>query len=160
MAAFTVLINGRYQSVSFQEGESLLAVLQREGFSVNAPCGGKGRCGNCTVTLQMEDGTKTVLACKTPAVEGCTVMLAEGSDDLSWNVTESRSIGTSITAAGLGAAVDLGTTSIAVSVFDLATGEKLGMSGAWNEQRSYGADVITRISYTMEHPDGLNRLSR
>ena len=49
MPCISVQDHNKYQTVPFTEGESLLAVLQREGFSVNAPCGGKGKCGNCTV---------------------------------------------------------------------------------------------------------------
>ena len=159
MAVFDVLVGHKLRTISFHEGESLLAVLQREGFSVSAPCGGKGKCGNCTVTMLTEEGTRTVQACKTPAAEGCTVVLEESADDLSWNFTNQQYSISHGAAGGLCAAVDLGTTSIAVSVFDLPAGEKLGMCGAWNEQRTYGADVITRISYTMDHADGLERLS-
>ena len=158
MPALTVLTSNKTISVSFEKGESLLAVLQREGFSVNAPCGGKGKCGNCTVTLMTADGTSTVCACKTPAIEGCTIVLGDAQDDLSWNFTSSSTLHVT-RSEGLGAAVDLGTTSIAISLYDFKTGEKLGMLGAWNEQRAFGADVITRIAYTMDHPDGLEKLS-
>ena len=159
MPCISVQDHNKYQTVPFTEGESLLAVLQREGFSVNAPCGGKGKCGNCTVTVITADGSSSVCACKTPATEGCTVVLGNTQDDLSWNFTPGSSIVLPARFDGLGTAVDLGTTSIAVSLFDLKTGEKLGTSGAWNEQRAFGADVITRIAYTMDHPDGLERLS-
>ena len=159
MPAFTVLNNDKTYTLSFEKGESLLAVLQREGFSVNAPCGGRGKCGNCTVTLLTPEGRQTVYACKTPAEEGFTVVLSESVDDLSWNFTTDRNTVLPAKSEGLGAAVDLGTTSIAVSLFDLSTGEKLGTTGAWNEQRTCGADVITRIAYTMDHADGLERLS-
>ena len=159
MLCISVQHHNKYHTVPFTEGESLLAVLQREGFSVNAPCGGKGKCGNCTVTVITADGSSTVCACKTPAAEDCTVVLSDTQDDLSWNFTPGSGTVHTVRSEGLGAAVDLGTTSIAVSLFDLKTGEKLGTSGAWNEQRAFGADVITRIAYTMDHPDGLERLS-
>ncbi|MBQ8075793.1 MAG: DUF4445 domain-containing protein [Oscillospiraceae bacterium] len=160
MSVFSVLSGQKTYTVTFRKGESLLAVLQREGFSVSAPCGGNGKCGNCTVILQTGSSMQSVLACRTPAQEGCTVVLEESNDDLSWNFTKNRFAGSTGNEQGLGAAVDLGTTSIAVSVFDLFTGEKLGTRGEWNEQRTYGADVITRISYTMAQKDGLERLSR
>ena len=41
MPCISVQHHNKYHTVLFTEGESLLAVLQREGFSVNAPCGGK-----------------------------------------------------------------------------------------------------------------------
>ncbi len=54
----------------------------------------------------------------------------------------------------LGLAVDIGTTSIAAYLADLADGEILGKSGAMNPQIAYGEDVISRIVYINKHPDG------
>ena len=156
-----VIIQGREEHIaSFREGESLLAVLQREGFSVNAPCGGKGKCGRCLVKVVTKGEARRVPACKTPAADGIRLIIEDGNDDLSWNAAGTLAAGKAGSAPGeLGAAVDLGTTSIAVSLFDLSSGQKLGMRGEWNEQRSHGADVISRIGYTMEHADGLKQLS-
>jgi len=58
----------------------------------------------------------------------------------------------------LGAAVDVGTTSLSLSVFDLDTGECLGTSSALNPQTSYGGDVITRIHYCRQNSDGVSTL--
>ena len=52
-----------------------------------------------------------------------------------------------------GAAVDLGTTTIALSLWQ-DDGTRLGGTVFANPSRSYGADVISRISYAMEHPEG------
>jgi len=61
--------------------------------------------------------------------------------------------------SGLGAAADIGTTSVAVRLFDLSDGRLLGTESGWNAQAPYGADVITRIQYVMDHPNGLAGLS-
>ena len=53
----------------------------------------------------------------------------------------------------VGAAVDLGTTTVAVSLW-ADDGTRLGGTVFANPSRSYGADVISRISYAMEHPEG------
>jgi len=58
----------------------------------------------------------------------------------------------------LGAAVDIGTTSLSLYLFDLDSGEFLGKSSALNPQTSYGGDVITRINYCRENPDGVSVL--
>ena len=55
----------------------------------------------------------------------------------------------------LGAAVDIGTTSLSLYLFDLDSGEFIGKSSALNPQTSYGGDVITRINYCRENPDGV-----
>jgi uncharacterized 2Fe-2S/4Fe-4S cluster protein (DUF4445 family) len=57
-----------------------------------------------------------------------------------------------------GAAVDIGTTTVAVYLYDMRSGVCIGIATRENPQRSYGADVITRINYTIENPDGLETL--
>ena len=52
--------------------------------------------------------------------------------------------------SGLGAAVDLGTTTVALRLFDRADGKLLAQAQDWNAQAPYGADVISRIQHTME----------
>ena len=46
---------------------------------------------------------------------------------------------------GPGAAIDIGTTTVAAALLDLQTGELLSKSSAGNAQIRYGADVINRI---------------
>nr|WP_051527007.1 ASKHA domain-containing protein [[Eubacterium] cellulosolvens] len=45
----------------------------------------------------------------------------------------------------LGIAIDLGTTTLAASLVDLSRAEILGSAAGINHQRTYGADVISRI---------------
>jgi uncharacterized 2Fe-2S/4Fe-4S cluster protein (DUF4445 family) len=52
----------------------------------------------------------------------------------------------------LGAAVDLGTTNISLSVFNLESGESIGTASALNPQTAYGGDVITRITHCRQDP--------
>ncbi|EGW38671.1 ASKHA domain-containing protein [Desulfosporosinus sp. OT] len=49
-----------------------------------------------------------------------------------------------------GAAVDIGTTSVAVALVDLLRGTVLKVVSTENEQTAYGADVISRISFANE----------
>lgn len=60
----------------------------------------------------------------------------------------------------LGLAVDIGTTKIAVYLVDLGSGDILQKTGIMNPQIAYGEDVISRIAYTEEHPDGRQRLQQ
>ena len=59
----------------------------------------------------------------------------------------------------LAAAVDVGTTTIVVRLLDLGNGASLGAASELNEQRLAGADVVSRMKYCMERPDGLDLLS-
>jgi uncharacterized 2Fe-2S/4Fe-4S cluster protein (DUF4445 family) len=57
----------------------------------------------------------------------------------------------------LGAGVDLGTTTIVAFLVDLDSGERLGSRAELNVQRSFGADVISRIE-AASSPEGLENL--
>lgn len=46
----------------------------------------------------------------------------------------------------LALAVDLGTTTLAASLLDPVTGERLATAGGLNPQREYGADVVSRLA--------------
>ncbi len=59
-----------------------------------------------------------------------------------------------------GCAVDIGTTTMAAYLVDLATGALVRTASMLNPQRAYGGDVITRANHTMEHPEGLQTLAR
>ncbi len=51
-----------------------------------------------------------------------------------------------------GIAVDVGSTTIAVYLCDLISGEVLATAEATNPQVPYGADVMSRVSHSMMHP--------
>jgi len=53
-----------------------------------------------------------------------------------------------------GAAIDVGSTTVAVHLCDLATGKVLDSSGAMNPQIRYGEDLMSRVSYVMMNPGG------
>lgn len=53
-----------------------------------------------------------------------------------------------------GLAVDIGSTTIAAHLCDLATGEVLASAGVMNPQIRFGEDVMSRVSYVMMHPGG------
>jgi len=58
----------------------------------------------------------------------------------------------------LGMAFDIGTTTIAGYLVDLKTGKELSRVSALNPQTRFGADVISRISFASESPEGLDKL--
>ena len=56
-----------------------------------------------------------------------------------------------------GLAIDVGTTTVAVGLNNLWTGEEVAVAAAMNGQANYGADVISRIDYASDST-GLKRL--
>lgn len=155
MSSIQIEQNGHVRTIPLPAGETLLSVLRRAGYSIPAACGGKGRCGKCRVPV---NGVPR-LACRVYPADGDTVTLPETAG------------GTILTGTvplpacrpgrtGCAAAVDLGTTTVVARLYDLADGAELQTCSDWNAQAPYGADVISRILYTLEHPDGLPELSR
>ena len=53
-----------------------------------------------------------------------------------------------------GAAVDVGSTTIAAHLCDLSSGEVVASAGAMNPQIRFGEDLMSRVSYVMMHPGG------
>lgn len=58
-----------------------------------------------------------------------------------------------------GLAFDIGTTTVVGMLLNLNNGATEAIGSALNQQAAYGADVISRISYSTLHEDGLEELS-
>ncbi len=59
-----------------------------------------------------------------------------------------------------GVAVDVGSTTIAGHLADLASGQVLASHGVMNPQIRYGEDLMSRVSYAMLHPDGAAEMTK
>jgi len=62
------------------------------------------------------------------------------------------------TSKNYGIAVDIGTTTIVSTVVNLNTGKEMSVASALNTQATHGADVISRINFTIDEEDGLEEL--
>ena len=143
-------------------GEMLMARVSATGVFIDAPCGGNGRCGKCLVRLS-PDGEK-VLACQTP-VDGDIDVYIPGESEMdiadSGVIADRTPAGTLPRNMKLGVAIDIGTTTVVAHLTDLATGKRIATASGANAQRSYGADVISRIQYCADNGhDTLTRLIR
>lgn len=89
-----------------------------------------------------------------PVVKGMPAVLREKA----WEVTAtlihstplpslSRLESGDTTTTNFGAAIDLGTTAIRARLINLNTGSILAEETAYNQQRDYGEDIISRISF-------------
>ncbi len=143
---FTVAQDGNKRSVGAERGETVLDALRRARISVDAPCGGHGTCGKCRVTLEANGKSEEVLACQTPAASGLTVRVG-GEGRMSVSEFGRGGLFAADGEDGVGAAIDIGTTTVVVHLFSLFDGKRLGTKSGANAQRPYGADVISRISY-------------
>lgn len=58
-----------------------------------------------------------------------------------------------------GAAIDIGSTTIAGHLVDLASGEVVATAGRMNPQIRFGEDLMSRVSYAMMNPGGATALT-
>jgi uncharacterized 2Fe-2S/4Fe-4S cluster protein (DUF4445 family) len=58
-----------------------------------------------------------------------------------------------------GVAIDVGSTTVAGHLCDLATGEVVASAGIMNPQIRFGEDLMSRVSYVMMHDDGGRELT-
>ena len=59
-----------------------------------------------------------------------------------------------------GLAIDLGTTTIALFLIDLSSGEEIDVYTLLNPQQRFGADLISRINYSRTESKGVAKLTR
>lgn len=154
------------RTVSCREGLTILEALRPCGAAIHAPCGGNGSCRRCTVTISgvcadMQGGVREyrgeeVLACRQRIAGDISVFLPEREGENKGISLSSASITGG--GAGLGFAVDIGTTTVAAYLYDLSSGLCIAKTGGMNAQRSYGSDVISRIQHSAS-PEGLEHLT-
>lgn len=158
----------------------LTTLLRRKELPLNTRCGERGLCDGCLVELHrghlqhLQTGV-TVSAGVTPLmVRGCEYRLAGGEAAL---VVPGRSYlahqpqivsefklnipwanAPLVQGEGLGAAVDIGTTTVAVLLVDLPTGDILEETSDFNQQVRFGEDVLTRIKLCSQDPKMIQQL--
>lgn len=135
------------RSVTVPEGTTVLDALRTAGLWTDAPCGGRGTCGKCRVTL---DSSREVLACQTRVDRDLTVCLRQKTADQILTDTGAQ-VFRADGSADYTIAFDLGTTTIVGYLSHGGTGACLQSLGCPNPQSKFGADVISRIEYVLEH---------
>lgn len=235
-------------SCNYQEGKSLLDILQDSGVSLESPCGGKGFCGKCKIQIlegkideptedelkhlskkEIEKGIR--LSCLVyPKGDICVKLLDKEEknykglsggyipsielnpiihkevitlekptleNNISYEEVLEKAIGRELhhdntgflkalanlhkeekatlvyyedeligVEAGdtkqnlYGAAVDIGTTTVVVSLIDLNTGNEIASETSINPQKEYGLDVLSRIDFVKRKENGLELLQK
>ena len=97
------------------------------------------------------------LTCDLRSLQSLQKALRQGH----WQVTVAVHSGNRIIAVwpgfhdrAYGLAIDVGSTTIAAHLCDLASGEVLASSGLMNPQIRFGEDLMSRVSYVMMNPGG------
>ena len=147
------------REVEFTAPAKLDDILKQHNLSVSHPCSGRGTCGKCRVTLagsvsepdRLEQQAGIRLSCRTVLLGDAQVWLPDSKQMVQIETAGTVKLtGLSPMTGQIGAAVDVGTTTLALQLYDLRTGECIGHSSRENPRRAVAADVIGRIQAAME----------
>ena len=139
---------------------------------VEFPCGGTSLCGGCRVRIFSGDVQVTAemrelltdselaegwrLACRAEAAGPVELEVAQWSHQV---LTDEARLPFE-PRRGVGAAVDVGTTTLVAQQVDLSSGEVMRVVTALNNQARHGADVMSRIEYELRYPGRLGEMIR
>lgn len=144
------------RTVEFSPGTPLREALAQAGCSPAQPCGGRGVCGKCAVQLSgnisepsaSEQAAGVRLSCQAVLLGDAEVILPV---ETAMAIETGRAAAQPVIAGhDVGAAVDIGTTTLVLQLFDLQTSGLLASCAMLNPQTSVAADVIGRISAAMQ----------
>ena len=139
---------------------------------VEFPCGGTLLCGACRI--RVIEGTVPVtpemrealsedelaagwrLGCYAQAESSVSIEVEQWSAPV---LAGDEALGAE-SRPGYGVAIDLGTTTLAAQLVDLASGEVVDTVTALNPQARHGADLMSRIAYDQAQPGALGALIR
>jgi uncharacterized 2Fe-2S/4Fe-4S cluster protein (DUF4445 family) len=169
-------------------GTRIIEAAAEAGIILDSPCGGEGICGKCRVRLEnpsLEPGRAEKifilpeeirlgfrLACQTEVHQPMTVFVPETSlvaakhqilvhVEKTAVTAEDRPIGVEqgVAAAGqFAVAFDIGTTTLAAMLLKANMTNERAVVSRLNPQTRFGDDVLSRIFFARENPQGLQIL--
>ncbi len=156
------------KEVTVSSSASILDAARIAGILLPATCGGTGRCGRCLVKVvngdlkDISDVTQRnvpsemlaqgyVLACSERRFTHLTVEVPVVSYNFFFSEPHAKSV-------ECAAAVDLGTTTIGLSLVDVVSRSKVIEGNSYNPQCIYGADVLSRVHAIDEDKENLRSM--
>ncbi len=185
MPKITIKTDEEDHVIEFPLGLSIREILDTTGFRVRSRCIGNGACGLCRVRLKgaelpEPDPAESIYLSEEQISSGVRLACRIRPEcDLEVSVLAREPVSTwrAIPGAGrsfsslpfdlpedvkrpYGVAIDLGTTHISLSVYDLSTGQWFAGRHGSNPQGSYGSDVMTRLCAAHESKETAHILKR
>ena len=112
---------------------------------------------------QWADRVTGVITCDTHVLRQLQPVLRKGK----WQITVALRGGNQIIAVWpglkeriLGAAVDVGSTTMSAHICDMNSGEVLASTGIMNPQIRFGEDLMSRVSYGLMNPGGADEMTK
>ena len=165
----TVLAPQGESRLSFQSGATLREILISEGFELRSACGGNAACGQCQVYVEESNaipftsgerlrlsgeqlGIGLRLACQLTPRMDLHVSIAQPDAQMAWRSLHDDEYGELAlpftprkSTLQYGISIDLGTTHIRLTLWDVCKGKRIAGRSGLNPQGSYGADVLMRL---------------
>jgi uncharacterized 2Fe-2S/4Fe-4S cluster protein (DUF4445 family) len=148
--------------LEFESGDFVLDILNSAEIKVSSACAGHGFCGLCRIKIlkgevsnltsveknclsiqQIQQGTR--LACQVQALSDITVTVENPINVLKWKKLHPLDKTAVNNQDQYGIALDLGTTHLRLSLWNITQHRRVLAWSAFNPQFRFGADVLTRL---------------
>lgn len=154
--------------ISCPKSTNLLEAMREHKICLSFTCGGNGYCGKCRIRLvegelaitsedrsifsneELKQGWR--LACKAYPKDNCVIQILSKEAEFEIITEHAKEVGLKNKPqaegqkpSGYAIAVDIGTTTVVITLISMTDGKILGTYSGLNPQRAYGADVIARI---------------
>ncbi|MGN0779720.1 MAG: ASKHA domain-containing protein [Aristaeellaceae bacterium] len=159
MPRLTIHRGPQTYAVAFSDAQKLSTLLERAGQALAHPCGGRGVCGKCAVLLEGDVSAPSDAEIRCGTRLSCQAMIHGDAAVILPDALPTEQIEAGYGAAlapvrpmpgRFGAAVDIGTTTLALRLYHLQTGACLAVSTMLNPQTTVAADVIGRMDAAMK----------
>ena len=152
------------------KGKRLSAYLAEAGYPLHADCGGRGTCGKCRVTLISgafwadPSGSSAVIPGEDGSLLSCHAWCGDAEAVVLLPQFEGQGLTMQATSDAhpshpnhdpYDIALDIGTTTLAAALVSPKDGTILKTTSRLNPQKSFGADVMSRIGAVMENEQNL-----
>jgi len=152
------------------EHKTILEILRDNMIYYDAPCGGNKTCGRCKIRIVYGNIVKgkevqsisdeIVLACDCIPFGDIKVMPLIGNENYAVETDFKKTVlvNPGEHYSGIGVAIDIGTTTLVLYFYNLDNGEIIAIQTAVNLQKSYGADIMSRLKYYCSNKTLMNEI--
>ena len=189
MPLLKVTWQGRQRTLSFESDPSLREILDTTDSRVRSGCRGNGRCGLCLVQVeagtvneptenerlgltqeQLDQGIR--FACQVVPRHDLWISIVNPAPASNWKSIATHEYFSPLASPTIvntqrqgirlstGVAIDLGTTHISITLWDMYGGKRLTGRSGLNQQLLFGADVMTRVVAATESVERAREISQ
>ena len=158
MPKLTVRRGSAIWNLHFDGNPRLTEVLLSNHLPIARPCGGRGICGKCAVELGGQVSAPNAAEEKAGCRLACQAVLLGDAEAIlpADSAMEQIALSSGVEVCAIkpmqgrfGAAVDIGTTTLACRLYDLRSGACIAEAGQGNPQTAVAADVMGRIGHAL-----------